>query len=85
MPDMKEFQVYKEAWIWHFEDCDVSYYTLSDGRSVIELEAVNPASVEAGVAAVSWWEGALRLGSLKKEQRSLYEIFTEEMADKLDF
>jgi adenylate cyclase class IV len=81
----KEFQVYKEAWIWHFEDCDVSYYTLSDGRSVIELEAVNPASVEAGVAAISWWEGALRLGSLKKEQRSLYEIFTEEMADKLDF
>ena len=31
----KSFQVYKEAWIWHFNDCVVSYYTLSDGRSVV--------------------------------------------------
>ena len=78
----KEFQVYKEAWIWHFDDCDVSYYTLSDGRSVVELEAINPASIEAGVAAISWWEEALSLGSLEKESRSLYEIFTQELETK---
>lgn len=78
----KEFQVYKEAWIWHFDDCDVSYYTLSDGRSVVELEAINPASIEAGVAAISWWEEVLNLGSLEKESRSLYEIFTEELETK---
>jgi len=74
----KEFQVYKEAWIWHFEDCDVSYYTLSDGRSVVELEAVRPNTVEDGVRAISWWEKSLNLSSLQKESRSLYEIFTEE-------
>ena len=33
----KAFSVFKEAWIWDFEDCDVSYYILSDGRAVIEL------------------------------------------------
>ena len=78
----KAFQVYKEAWIWHFDDCDVSYYTLSDGRSVVELEAINPASIEAGVATISWWEESLSLTSLDKESRSLYEIFTEELETK---
>lgn len=81
----KEFQVYKEAWIWHFKDCDVSYYTLSDGRSVVELEAVNPETIEDGVAIISFWEDALNLKSLRKEARSLYEIFTEERAAKLNF
>jgi adenylate cyclase class IV len=76
----KAFQVYKEAWIWCFDDCDVSYYTLSDGRSVVELEAVNYSSVKQGVETINKWEKALGLSDLTREQRSLYEIFTEEGA-----
>ncbi len=76
----KAFQVYKEAWIWHFNNCDVSFYTLSDGRSVVELEAVNYSSLEEGVGAINDWEESLGLGSLMRETRSLYEIFTEEGA-----
>jgi adenylate cyclase class IV len=76
----KAFQVYKEAWIWHFENCDVSYYTLSDGRSVVELEAVNYTSLEEGVKSINDWEESLGLSVLTKEARSLYEIFTEEGA-----
>ena len=76
----KAFQVYKEAWIWHFNNCDVSYYTLSDGRSVVELEAVNYSSLEEGVNAINDWEESLGLSELTRETRSLYEIFTEEGA-----
>tara|TARA_Y100000034_G_scaffold128559_1_gene183410 strand:+ start:4384 stop:4941 length:558 start_codon:yes stop_codon:yes gene_type:complete len=74
----KAFQVYKEAWIWDFENCDVSYYTLSDGRSVIELESKHYSSVKEGVAVINRWEKLLGLKNLEKESRSLYEIFTEE-------
>lgn len=76
----KSFQVYKEAWIWHFSNCDVSFYTLSDGRSVVELEAVNYSSLEEGVSAINDWEESLGLSELTRESRSLYEIFTEEGA-----
>ena len=76
----KAFQVYKEAWIWHFDNCDVSFYTLSDGRSVVELEAVNYSSLEEGVSAINDWEESLGLSDLARETRSLYEIFTEEGA-----
>jgi len=74
----KSFQVYKEAWIWNFEDCDVSYYTLSDGRNVIELEAVKYSSVKDGVRIINKYELLLGLAELSKESRSLYEIFSEE-------
>tara|TARA_B100000131_G_scaffold314652_1_gene351838 strand:- start:1336 stop:1878 length:543 start_codon:yes stop_codon:yes gene_type:complete len=73
----KDFQIYKEAWIWNFEDCDVSYYTLSDGRSVIEIEALDYNSVEEGVGIINRWERALSLGESDREPRSLYEIYTE--------
>tara|TARA_Y100001970_G_scaffold287455_1_gene412172 strand:+ start:397 stop:966 length:570 start_codon:yes stop_codon:yes gene_type:complete len=76
----KAFQVYKEAWIWHFDNCDVSFYTLSDGRSVVELEAVNYSSLEEGVKSINDWEESLGLSDLTRETRSLYEIFTEEGA-----
>ena len=76
----KAFQVYKEAWIWHFDNCDVSYYTLSDGRSVVELEAINYSSLEEGVNSINDWEQSLGLSELSRESRSLYEIFTEEGA-----
>ena len=79
----KAFQVYKEAWIWETPDCDISYYTLSDGRSVIELEAKNYNTTREAVASIDKWEEALGLQSLDKESRSLYEIFTEERG--LDF
>ena len=74
----KAFQVYKEAWIWNFENCDASYYTLSDGRSVIELESKHYSSLKEGVAVINKWEKLLGLKNLEKESRSLYEIFTEE-------
>ena len=72
------FSVFKEAWIWHFDDCDVSYYTLSDGRSVVELEAVEYSSTEEGVSIIDDWSHALACRKLQKESRSLFEIFTEE-------
>jgi adenylate cyclase class IV len=74
----KAFQVYKESWIWNTDNCVLSYYTLSDGRSVIEVEAENYATIEDGVGTIDYWEDILGLKSLTKESRSLYEIFTEE-------
>ena len=79
----KAFQVYKEAWIWDFDDCDLSYYTLSDGRSVIELEAKKYSSVKDGISILNKWEKLLAIKKLKKESRSLYEIFTEEGCARL--
>jgi len=75
----KAFQVYKEAWIWKVKDCVISYYTLSDGRSVIELESEGYNTVDDGIGIIDLWEDKLGLSRLKKEVRSLYEIFTEEM------
>jgi|15BtaG_2_1085339.scaffolds.fasta_scaffold32719_2 adenylate cyclase class IV len=74
----KAFSVFKEAWIWQTDDCDVSFYTLADGRSVVELEATRYSTVEEGVEVINAWEARLGLGSLRKEVRSLYEIFSEE-------
>tara|TARA_A100001011_G_scaffold323100_2_gene344790 strand:+ start:3874 stop:4461 length:588 start_codon:yes stop_codon:yes gene_type:complete len=81
---LKSFQVYKEAWIWYFDDCVLSYYTLSDGRSVIELEAISYSSVKEGVTSIGKWEKWLKLHDEQKESRSLYEIFTDEMSDSID-
>lgn len=77
----KSFQVYKEAWIWNLQRCDASYYTLSDGRSVIELEAHGEFSdKEEAVNTIYKWENNLGITSLIKENRSLYEIYTEEIS-----
>jgi len=75
---IKQFSVFKEAWIWNFEDCDVSYYTLSDGRSVIEVEAVNYTLESEGVKIINSWAKKLNLDELRQESRSLFEIFTQE-------
>ena len=75
----KSFSVFKEAWIWEFEDCDVSYYILSDGRAVVELEALVYATTEEGVAIIDRWSDKLGCGLFQRENRSLFEIFTEEM------
>tara|TARA_Y100001938_G_C7982788_1_gene375295 strand:+ start:177 stop:773 length:597 start_codon:yes stop_codon:yes gene_type:complete len=76
----KVFSVFKEAWIWAFEDCDVSYYTLSDGRSVVELEARHEHFKEAqeGIDIIDKWSEKLKCETLTRESRSLFEIFTEE-------
>jgi len=77
----KEFSVFKEAWIWHFDDCDVSYYTLSDGRSVIEIEATKYDLTSDGVKIIDDWTEKLNLLSIdevNREPRSLFEIFTDE-------
>ncbi len=71
----KTFQVYKEAWIWHFDDCVVSYYTLADGRSVIELEAIGYYTTKQGIDTINLYEKSLGIENLEKESRSLYEIF----------
>jgi len=79
----KSFQVYKEAWIWGLKNCDASYYTLSDGRSVIELEAHgNFSDKMSAISAITEWESHLGIQDLVKESRSLYEIYTEEIAQK---
>jgi adenylate cyclase class IV len=74
----KSFQVYKEAWIWNFNNCDVSYYTLSDGRNVIELESHGYTAPEEGVSIINDWAEKLGTTNLRRESRSLYEIFCEE-------
>jgi adenylate cyclase class IV len=76
----KKFSVFKEAWIWHFDDCDVSYYVLSDGRSVVELEAAPYMSEEDSIKVIDTWADSLECHELVREERSLFEIFTEEMA-----
>jgi adenylate cyclase class IV len=75
-----KFTVWKKAWVYHFEDCDVSYYTLEDGRDVIELEARPDAytTLEEGVAIIDKWAGHLKLTDEQREARSLFEIFTDE-------
>lgn len=80
----KAFQVYKEAWIWNLKNCDASYYTLSDGRSVIELEAHGEfATKQEALDAIYSWEYNLGIkDALNKESRSLYEIYTEELSKK---
>lgn len=79
----KSFQVYKEAWIWSLKNCEASYYTLSDGRSVIELEAHgNFTDKLSAVTTITEWEAHLGIQDLIKESRSLYEIYTEEIAQK---
>jgi len=80
----KSFQVYKEAWIWYCDKCVISYYTLSDGRSVIELEAIDYKTIKDGVSIINIWEKRLKLKSLKKESRSLYEIYTQEAINGLE-
>lgn len=79
----KSFQVYKEAWIWRPDDeCVISYYTLSDGRNVIEIEAEDYMTIEDGLDIVNSWEEKLGLVGAKKESRSLYEIFTDEKINR---
>lgn len=75
----KTFSVFKEAWIWDFEDCDVSYYILSDGRAVVELEALKYDDKEEGIGIIDKWADKLKCDNLTREARSLFEIFTEEM------
>lgn len=74
----KTFSVFKEAWIWEFEDCDVSYYILSDGRAVVELEATVYDTQDEGIAIINMWSLKLKCSKLTRESRSLFEIFTEE-------
>lgn len=74
----KVFSVFKEAWIFEFDNCDVSYYTLSDGRSVVEVEATSHETVDAGVKIIDSWSKKLGLEKLQREKRSLFEIFTQE-------
>ena len=51
---------------------------MSDGSSVIELEANNPDSILDGINTINKWEESLSLDVGCREARSLYEIFTEE-------
>jgi len=76
---LKAFSVFKEAWIWDFDDCDVSYYILSDGRAVIELEALVYKTSEEGVGIIDTWAEKLECSQFQQESRSLFEIFTQEL------
>lgn len=81
----KSFSVFKEAWIYHTDNCDISYYTLSDGRSVVEVEATNmdvSNTVKDAITILDGWASVLGLTNLKREKRSLFEIFTEELTYK---
>lgn len=77
----KVHSIFKQAWIYNLEEerVDISYYTLPDGRSVIEVESTNYDSVEEGLALVETWSKKLELFELKKERRSLFEIHNDEL------
>lgn len=75
----KAFSVFKEAWIWDFGDCDVSYYILSDGRAVVELEALTYSTTKQGVEIIDKWSEKLNCSQFERESRSLFEIFTDEL------
>lgn len=77
----KRFQVYKEAWIWRAEDCDISYYTLADGRSVVELESTKYNSIIQGISIIENWENILGLNKDDRESRSLFEIYLSELCN----
>lgn len=74
----KKFSIFKEAWVYNLEDCDLSYYTLSDGRSYIEIEATKYNTEAEGVRIIEQWANLLGLASDSKESRSLFEIFSDE-------
>jgi adenylate cyclase class IV len=80
----KAFSVFKEAWIWFLDDSDLSYYTLSDGRNVIEIEAKDYPNVEEGVRVIKEWQKDLNIPEDIREERSLFEIYTQEIAAKED-
>lgn len=79
----KLFSVFKESWIWTWEHGEISYYTLSDGRSVIEIEATDYDSVDEGKGILKKYAEALGLRRdeewlYAREKRSLFEIFSQE-------
>ena len=80
----KLFSVFKEAWIWDWEYGDISYYTLSDGRSVVEIEATKYKSIDEGKGILKKYAEDLGLRRdeewvLERETRSLFEIFSDEI------
>ncbi len=74
----KKFSIFKEAWVYELGNCDLSFYTLSDGRSFIEIEATKYNSEEEGVAIIDKWKDLLSLEDSQREKRSLFEIFSDE-------
>lgn len=71
------FCIFKQAWIYEFENADVCYYQLADGMAYIEVEAVNPASLDVGIETIKEWEALLGLSEADRETRSLFEIESE--------
>lgn len=80
----KEFSVFKESWIYHFEKheaieipagCEVAYYVLSDGRAFIEIEAINYLTIEEGLKTINWFMNALDLDLTQRTKKSLFELF----------
>ncbi len=78
--------VMKEAWIFNTDQCDISYYTLSTGDSFIEIEAKEFYTIEDGLRIINDWKERLDLDKLKREERSLFEIFqsTESLSDEVE-
>lgn len=79
----KLFSIFKEAWIWEWEYGDISFYTLSDGRSVIEIEATKYESIKEGKDILKKYAEKLGVRDdnkwiLDREKRSLFEIFSDE-------
>lgn len=82
----KEFSIFKEAWIWKVNYLnnimDISYYTLPDKRSFIEVEVEHgDFNEEAGIQILNSFVSSIlnveKLG-LVRENRSLFEIFMDE-------
>ncbi len=80
-----EDSLWKDLEVWHFEDCEVVYYTASaEGRSVrcVEFEAIHKDSLEDALAVLSRYESNAGFGAAKRTPASLLELlWPEVMAD----
>jgi len=70
-------QIQKQINVAYFEDCEIVFYR-AVGQSTevycVEFEAINPSSVDAGLAILKKYEAALGFASRQRESKSLFEL-----------
>jgi adenylate cyclase class IV len=70
-------QIQKQIDVAYFEDCEIVFYR-AVGQSAeiycVEFEAINPASINAGLAILEKYESALGFATRHRESKSLFEL-----------
>lgn len=73
----------KDIEVAYFEDCEIVLYRASNKSETIyciEFEAIDPKSVDEGLAVLSKFERALGFESKDRDRRSLFELLLLENA-----